>query len=198
MADAKIRIQGDVSGFTDSMQQAERSVDGFSVSLGKVDKNANSLKAAMKTATKQAQDLAFQLSKMSDVELQSDFGQQLQAQFQTAMKAAADLKDQFGDVNQEIKNLASDTTGLDAMKEGVGVLSSGLSGLASVYGLVGGNTEEFAKALVAVNAIQNISNTITGIANALQKQSALADRRNARPQRSHGERGAFHEGLPQR
>ena len=142
-------------------------------STKKTGRQANELRKALKESTTEAMNLQKQLSQMSDIELNSDYGRQMQAQFQQAMQAAAEYKDQFNDIQQEINNLASDTKYWDAAKEGIGLVSNGLQGLASVYGLMGGEEKKFQQALVAVNAIESTANTIIGIGNTLQKQSAL-------------------------
>jgi len=155
------------------MKQAEQSLEGFVNSTKKTGRQANELRKALKQSTTEAMNLQKQLSQMSDIELNSDYGRQMQAQFQQAMQAAAEYKDQFEDIQQEINNLASDTKYWDAAKEGIGLVSSGLQGLASVYGLMGGEEKKFQQALVAVNAIESTANTIISIGNTLQKQSAL-------------------------
>ena len=166
-------ITANTNGFQAGMKQAEQSLEGFVNSTKKTGRQANELRKALKQSTTEAMNLQKQLSQMSDIELNSDYGRQMQAQFQQAMQAAAEYKDQFQDIQQEINNLASDTKYWDAAKEGIGLVSSGLQGLASVYGLMGGEEKKFQQALVAVNAIESTANTIIGIGNTLQKQSAL-------------------------
>lgn len=166
-------ITANTNGFQAGMKQAEQSLEGFVNSTKKTGRQANELRKALKESTTEAMNLQKQLSQMSDIELNSDYGRQMQAQFQQAMQAAAEYKDQFQDIQQEINNLASDTKYWDAAKEGIGLVSNGLQGLASVYGLMGGEEKKFQQALVAVNAIESTANTIIGIGNTLQKQSAL-------------------------
>ena len=166
-------ITANTNGFQAGMKQAEQSLEGFVNSTKKTGRQANELRKALKQSTTEAMNLQKQLSQMSDIELNSDYGRQMQAQFQQAMQAAAEYKDQFEDIQQEINNLASDTKYWDAAKEGIGLVSSGLQGLASVYGLMGGEEKKFQQALVAVNAIESTANTIISIGNTLQKQSAL-------------------------
>ncbi len=166
-------ITANTNGFQAGMKQAEQSLEGFVNSTKKTGRQANELRKALKQSTTEAMNLQKQLSQMSDIELNSDYGRQMQAQFQQAMQAAAEYKDQFQDIQQEINNLASDTKYWDAAKEGIGLVSNGLQGLASVYGLMGGEEKKFQQALVAVNAIESTANTIIGIGNTLQKQSAL-------------------------
>lgn len=171
--EVKTVLTADASGFTSDMLKAEKTTTEFGNSMTSAGSKAATLKGALRQATKEAMDLSLQMSKMSDVELSSDMGQQMQAQFQEALQAAANYKDQVADIQQEISNMASDTKAWDATAQGIGVLSSGLQGLASTYGLLGGDVRAFTQALTAVNAVQSIANTIVGIGNALQSQSAL-------------------------
>lgn len=171
--EVKTVLTADASGFTADMLKAEKTTTEFGNSMTSAGSKAATLKGALRQATKEAMDLSLQMSKMSDVELSSDIGQQMQAQFQEALQAAANYKDQVADIQQEISNMASDTKAWDATAQGIGVLSSGLQGLASTYGLLGGDVRAFTQALTAVNAVQSIANTIVGIGNALQSQSAL-------------------------
>lgn len=173
MAEVKTVLTADVSGFTSDMIKAEKSTVQFGNSMTKAGSNATTLKGALRQATKEAMDLSLQMSKMSQTELDSDIGRELQAQFQQALQAAGNFKDQMEDVNREIKNIASDTAGWDAAKEGIGVLSSSMQGLAGVVGLCGGDVTAFTKALTVMNTIQQVTNSIIAIGNALQKQSAL-------------------------
>lgn len=173
MAEAKTVLTADTTGFTSDMLKAEKSVVDFGNSMEKQGSKATTLKGALRQATKEAMDLSLQMSKMSDVELSSDIGQQMQAQFQMAMQAAADYKDQVGDIQQEISNMASDTKAWDAVSQGIGVVSSSMQGLAGVIGLAGGDVKAFTQALTVMNTVQSVANTIIGIGNALQSQSAL-------------------------
>lgn len=173
MAEAKTVLTADTTGFTSDMLKAEKSVVDFGNSMEKQGSKATTLKGALRQATKEAMDLSLQMSKMSDVELNSDIGQQMQAQFQMAMQAAADYKDQVGDIQQEISNMASDTKAWDAVSQGIGVVSSSMQGLAGVIGLAGGDVKAFTQALTVMNTVQSVANTIIGIGNALQSQSAL-------------------------
>lgn len=173
MAEVKTIITADVTSFTSDMKKAGSSATQFGSSMEKAGSSATTLRGALRQATKEAMDLSLQMSRMSEAELNSDFGQQIQAQFQLAMQAAGEYKDQFADIQQEIGNIASDTKMWDAASQGIGVLSSGMQGFAGVVGLCGGDVSAFTQALTTMNTVQSIANTIIGIGNALQKQSAL-------------------------
>ena len=95
-------------------------------------------------------------------------------EFDEATKRAGGLKDQIGDINQRVKNLASDTQKLD------GILSVGsgiVGGFAAAQGaaaLFGGESEELQKTLVKVQGSLALLNGIQAVANTLNKDSAAS------------------------
>lgn len=160
-------------GFKQTIQTLQQNAEKFADSLGKAGKQTKTFNGQLRMAKKEAMELANAYSQLDNEAKNSDFGRQMYAQMQEALKVAGEMTDLKQDVIQNINALASDTLVWDGMKEGIGVVSSGLQGLASIYGLCGGETKEFAQALVAVNAVQSVANTLVGIGNSLQKQSAL-------------------------
>lgn len=169
----RVGITAADEGFKSTLNQMEQSSNKFASSLSKSGKQANTFNGQLRSLRKQAVELAYAYDQLDEQSKNSDFGQSMKAQLQEVLNTAGQMQDIKGDVAEEIKNIASDTRTWDGMKEGIGVVSSSLQGLASIYGMLGGDTKEFTKALVAVNAVQSVSNTIIGIGNALQKQSAL-------------------------
>ena len=169
----KIGIGVDDSQFKQGLNQCTSAANSFGQSLNSAGKKSQTFAGQMRTARKQALELAQAYSALDDAAKQSDFGVQMKAQLDQAMAAAAELTDLKGDIMQEISNMASDTKMFDGFAQGLGIVSSGIQGMASVVGLAGGNVESFTKALTIANGVQGVANTIIGIGNALQKQSAL-------------------------
>lgn len=169
----KIGIGVDDSQFKQGLNQCTSAANSFGQSLNSAGKKSQTFAGQMRAARKQALELAQAYSALDDAAKQSDFGVQMKAQLDQAMAAAAELTDLRGDIMQEISNMASDTKMFDGFAQGLGIVSSGIQGMASVVGLAGGNVESFTKALTIANGVQGVANTIIGIGNALQKQSAL-------------------------
>ena len=169
----RVGISAVDDGFKQTLSSMAQSSKAFGSSLDTTGKKASTFNGQLRAARKQAFELANAYRQLDDTARNSDFGQSLKAQLDAALQTAGELTDLKSDIKQEISNIASDTASWDAMSQGIGVVSSSLQGLASVVGLAGGNCEEFQRALVAVNAIQSVANTIIGIGNALQYQSAL-------------------------
>ena len=169
----RIGITAADEGFKQSLSAMEQSSKKFASSLDASGKKTLTFNGQLRAARKQALELADAYRQLDEAAKNSEFGQSLKAQLDAVLQTAGDLTDLRGDVMQQINNIASDTASWDAASQGIGVLSSSMQGLASVVGLAGGNCESFQRALVAVNAVQSVANTMIGIGNALQSQSAL-------------------------
>ena len=169
----KIGIGVDYNQFQQGMNQASSAANSFGKALNDTSKKSQTFMGQLRTARKTVMELRNAYDQLDEAAKNSDFGRSMQQQIAMATQEAGRLTDLKSDVMREINAVASDTAVWDAAKECIGVVSSGLQGLASIYGLCGGNVESFAKALVAVNAVQGVANTIIGISNTLQKESAL-------------------------
>ena len=94
-------------------------------------------------------------------------------QFDTISKRAGELKDQIADVNQQVKNLASDSKTLDGY---VGVATGITAGFSAVQGsmaLFGDESENVQKALLKVQGATAMLSGFQEIQNALQKESTF-------------------------
>lgn len=172
MAQAKLVISAD-----DQASQALQKISAETTQLGNSTEGAakkmSTINRALSSAKKEAMSLTAQWRALDDTVKNSDYGRNLKAQLDQVLQKAGELQDIKGDVANEIKNIASDTKMWDGAKQGIGILSSSIQGLASVVGMCGGNVEAFTKALNIMKGVEAATNTIIGIGNALQKNSAL-------------------------
>lgn len=93
-------------------------------------------------------------------------------QFSKLAARAGELQDKIGDVNQQVKNLASDGKALDGF---VGLTEGIVGGFTAVQGitaLVGDENEDLNKTLVKIQASMAVLNGLQAINNTLQKQSS--------------------------
>ena len=160
-------------GYTEGIDQAKQANNQFDSSLKETSKSAVSVQRELSKTKRAVKDLEFQWRQMSEAERNSATGNALKAKLDETKKYAADLLDLSGDVNDEIRTMASDTAGLDAMKEGMEIAKSATLAYAGAIAKLTGNEESLKDVVATLTMVENGFNTAIGIANALQKQSAL-------------------------
>ena len=92
---------------------------------------------------------------------------------QEAIRSAAELKDRIGDLKGATTALSSDFVKLDTTIAAIGVGASVFQGLSSAISLSGIENENLTKTMVKLQAVQGVSNAISQIANALNKDAIL-------------------------
>ena len=160
-------------GYTEGIDQAKQANNQFDSSLKETSKSSVSVQRELSKTKRAVKDLEFQWRQMSEAERNSSSGNALKEKLDATKKYAADLLDLSGDVNDEIKTMASDTAGLDALKEGMEIAKSATLAYAGAIAKLTGNEESLKDVVATLTTIENGFNTAIGIANALQKQSAL-------------------------
>jgi hypothetical protein len=118
--------------------------------------------------------LRLQLKQMK-VELQEmeQAGKFGSAEFVELSKRAGEVSDQIQDTNQRIKNLASDTKGLDAGITAIRGLAGAFAIGQGALAAFGAQNEEAAAAIQKVQGAMSILQGIQEVANVLNKDSAL-------------------------
>ena len=160
-------------GYTEGIDQAKQANNQFDSSLKETSKSTISVQRELSKSKRAIKDLTFQYMQMSEAERNSASGNALKEKLDETKKYAAELLDLSGDVNDEIRTMASDTAGLDAMKEGMEIAKSATLAYAGAIAKLTGNEESLKDVIATLTTIENGFNTAIGIANALQKQSAL-------------------------
>ena len=160
-------------GYKEGIDQAKQANNQFDSSLKETSKSAVSVQRELSKTKRVVKDLEFQWRQMSEADRNSATGNDLKTKLDAAKKYAADLLDLSGDVNDEIRTMASDTAGLDAMKEGMEIAKSATLAYAGAIAKLTGNEESLKDVVATLTMVENGFNTAIGIANALQKQSAL-------------------------
>ena len=121
MAKYSVDLSINTKGYTDGIEQAKAANAQFDSTVVNTDKDLTSMKKELGQARRAVQNLALAYNKLSAAEKDSAQGKALQRQLQDAKKYAAELIDLNSDISKELKNMASDTAGWDAMKEGIGI-----------------------------------------------------------------------------
>ena len=93
--------------------------------------------------------------------------------FREMEREAGKLKDQIGDTQQRIKNLASDTRTIDTFVGAIQGITAGFQIAQGAAALFGAEEEELQKSLVKVQAAMALANGVQQVANLLNKDSIL-------------------------
>lgn len=166
-------INMNTAGYVQGARQAQQSTKDLEKSTNKYLKEFGSLRKELAAAKKEAQNLAMEFSQLSKTERESEIGKQMAQDLDIAIEKAAELQDVMGDTNAAIKNLASDTSNLDAITQGLSILGNTISGAANAYAALTGDSKAAKQALTTFAAVQSTVNALTAISNALENQTIL-------------------------
>lgn len=154
-----------------AMQQLKQEVDEANHSLGDFHDNVGNYPGAVEPVTAQIKELTQALIGMKVA------GQENTEEYQQTLQKLGELKDAMGDAQQEIKNMASDTSALDSVLQGAQATAGAFSAALGVMNLIGDSDSKTAKELAAaqqkLQAAIAITTGLQSVQNALQKQSAL-------------------------
>ena len=174
MSKLNIVIGADISalkkGFDDAVSIVANGSKGMNEQVGKAAKDIQSrLEALASKRPTQRVVRELQILAMEARQLGPDF-KSMADQF---IRAAGEMKDSIGDAAAEVSYFASDTRRLDAV-------IGGAQAMASVFGLVEGSmaaagieSEDMQKTMAKLQGVMLVLNSLTGIQNALQAESAV-------------------------
>lgn len=162
----------DTTGYQTGVRDAVKSTKTLESSTEEYLKSFGSLRKQMTSAKKEAQNLAAQFAALSQAEKNSEIGKELSENLQIAIEKAAELQDVMADTNDAIKNAASDTAGLDALKEVFDISKEATTAYIGVLGRLTDNEKELKNVVSSLAAVQGTFNTVIKATNALQKNSA--------------------------
>lgn len=132
-----------------------------------------SLRKQLKSMTLELAQVSIAYENLSEAEKNSAKGDALLRRMQNITKEAGTLRDSLDDATQAIKNQASDTSTFDAISQGLNVAASAAGAYVGVLGMLGASEEEQQAIQTKLQASLAISNALSVVQNALQKQSAL-------------------------
>ena len=145
----------------------------FARDLGKMETVATSARQKMREYNDAIVGIQATLRQMTDEERNGQFGQALTASLGDLKIKAAELKDIMSDTNIELKAMASDTHTFDALSQGftsvVSVVQVGI-GAMQAFGV---KNEDAMQAMAKLQGVMAVTNGLTKIQAALQKQSAV-------------------------
>jgi hypothetical protein len=155
------------SQITDAMKETRKSI----VDLHAQMKNADATVAAGAATSRLTTEMRTLRDEISKLELSGDTSSQ---RFIDLSVRAAELQDQIGDTQQQIRALASDTRNLDAaMSVGQG-LTGAFAAATAGAALLGGENEELQEAFFKVEAALQVLNGVQAVADTLNKDSVAS------------------------
>lgn len=147
--------------------------------MGELGTQAKNTKGGLRELTQATTDMTIAYRNLTDEEKASPLGKAMQQSIEQMTDRAGQMRDAMDDVNLSIKNVASDTATFDQIAGAANVATSGfqvLQGATKVLGIeMGDNVEIIAK----LQAAMAVTNGLSQIQAALQKQSAFMQGVNA-------------------
>jgi len=128
---------------------------------------------SLREMTKSLTDLTIQYRSLTDEEKNSPFGQAMAQSIQTLTERAGQARDAVDDVNATIKNAASDTRVFDQIAGAAGLATSSFQTLQGASKLLGVDLGDNVEVIAKLQAAMAVTNGLTQIQTALQKESAL-------------------------
>ena len=156
-----------------TLQYLDDGVLEFVQALGKMDTEATTTKQQMREMSNALTTLTMTYRGLTDEEKASPFGQELAKGIQQLTERAGQAQDAMMDVQQSIRNAASDTRLFDQVAQGMSVATAGFQGLTGAGKLLGIEMGNDVEVIAKLQAAMAVTNSLTTIQTALQKQSAL-------------------------
>ena len=156
-----------------TLQYLDDGVLEFVQALGKMDTVATGTKQQLREMSNALTTLTQTYRGLTDEEKASPFGQELAKGIQQLTERAGQAQDAMADVQASIRNAASDTRLFDQMAQGMSVATAGFQGLTGAGKLLGIEMGNDVEVIAKLQAAMAVTNSLTTIQTALQKQSAL-------------------------
>ena len=168
-----VDISANVGGFVDGMNKASEAAQQYETETRKISDSSIKLNKELRKAKFEVYDLAAQYYLLDDASKKSQYGRDIANQLELAKQKAADLIDLKGDLDEELKNRASDTSTFDALADGLSGVASTMSAVTGVMGIFTDDTEMMTKAVTMFTTAESIASAAIKAKNLLQSHSSL-------------------------
>lgn len=169
----QVEIGANVTGFKQGMQDATQSAQQYETETRRIADAQVNLMKEYKAAKREVYNLAAGYAKLDAEAKKSAFGKEMAKQLEIAKEKAAEFLDMKNDLDEDIRNRASDTATFDAIADGLSGLSSTMSAVTGVMGIFTDNTELMTKAVTYFTTAESIAAAAIKVKNLFQKQSSL-------------------------
>lgn len=153
--------------------QAASSVEQFEEKMAAAIASTGNYRKALREATAEVQNLTLAYAQLNAEDKNSDFGRALAQRLEEAKVKASELKDAISDTNQDIANLASDTTSLDGFVTGLQAVRDGTAAWIAMTGMSAKEQKKLEAVVKQVSQSILTMNAVISLYNAVQKGSAL-------------------------
>ena len=156
-----------------TLEHLDDGVLEFVQALGQMDTVATSSRQQLREMSNALTTLTMTYRGLTEEEKSSPFGQELAKGIQQLTERAGQAQDAMGDVQASIRNAASDTRVFDQLSQGASVMTAGFQGLTGAAKMLGIEMGDNVEVIARLQAAMAVTNSLTTIQTALQKQSAL-------------------------
>ena len=156
-----------------TLEILDEGVLDFVQALGQMDTVASNSKQQLREISNAITNLTTTYRELTEEEKKSDFGKGLAQGIQQLTERAGLIQDAMADVQASIRNAASDTRLFDQMAQGMSVVTAGFQGLTGAGKLLGIEIGNDVEVIAKLQSAMAVTNSLTTIQTALQKQSAL-------------------------
>lgn len=168
-SDQMTRMEQDVRRTGATFAYADKEELAFIKSLGQMGTQATSAKQKMREYTDVLNSLISTYKAMSDEEKNSAFGKAMSASIDQIKVKAADLQDQIGDLNEELRHMASDT----AFTDGLNLMTRTVGASASAIVAWTGDSKEMEAVIKDLAKIGTTVAAVDQLTKAFQKQNLV-------------------------
>ena len=156
-----------------TLEHLDDGVLEFVQALGQMDTVATSSRQQLREMSNALTTLTMTYRGLTEEEKSSPFGQELAKGIQQLTERAGQAQDAMADVQASIRNAASDTRVFDQLSQGASVMTAGFQGLTGAAKMLGIEMGDNVEVIARLQAAMAVTNSLTTIQTALQKQSAL-------------------------
>lgn len=160
IADAGGENSEEFKKLTAEFQRAQNQSAEFYAKIGELAENSTGLKKELREIKEQMQQLAMA-------------GDENTAAYEQLTERAVELTQAINGVNEQINNMEAPTAAFDSIMSGLNGLAGGFEVYQGAMGLIGLESEEFEKIQATVQSAIAITNGLTAISAALDKDSAF-------------------------
>ena len=167
------RMEQEVRRTGASFAYADKEEIAFVQSIGQMGTQAQSSMQKLREYSNAIMSLTETYRAMTAEEKNSDFGKAMAASIDELKAKAANLKDIMADTQAEIKRLASDTGVFDQVAGGITAVTSAFQVGQGAMQAFGVKSEDAMQAMARLQGVMAVTNGLTKIQAALQKESAM-------------------------